>query len=272
MAERAKNAPIPPIPQKKRSRANSRAGPDDDDNQSSTPTSRASPGTISPSGAKSRSAAHSPALPTKSSPTTNHHHHRNRHSQSPHHSSNYSTSASSTPQSLTRRSSYETPKTDFTTNGVKQERNNTEHMSQQRAMYQAHLSGSGLPDLNSMMFSPPDMFSFPLMDPAVQQYNQQQKQSTPAYQNMPPFGNHLEGNVLGPIPPYLLQGSSQNMNDSSMDDPSDNVQNENSNGVQGGMMNGGFYPGSGRPAGPIVADFFGDGWDDTIMQNEFRSS
>lgn len=129
--------------------------------------------------------------------------------------------------------------------------------------------GSGLSDLS--MYSSPDMFGYPLggMDPMVQQYGKASQTTgqieSPIYQTIHgsmPFSD-LEGSILGPVPPYLLQGQ-QAME-------SDEQQQARGQRVAGASQPAGgqFYVANGG-GDQMVPGFFKEGWDDDVMQT-FRS-
>ena len=130
-------------------------------------------------------------------------------------------------------------------------------------MFQPNLIGSALSDLN--MFSSPDMFEFPLstMDPMVQRQTTGQMES-PIYQTIDgniPF-SELEGSILGPVPPYLLQGQ-QAMESDEQQARGQRVGAASQAGTQFYVANGG--------GDPMVPGFFKEGWDDDVMQT-FRSA
>lgn len=140
--------------------------------------------------------------------------------------------------------------------------------------YQSHLSGSGLPDLNAMLFPSPDLFNFVPhhMDPAVQHYskNNANNQLNPSPMFLSnngtnPFGN-LEGTILGPLPPYLLQGQQQ-QGDTIMTGQDVSMDGQ----VGQGDVPGQYFMGNGG-GDAMVPDFFRDEWDDALMQQTFRAA
>jgi len=135
--------------------------------------------------------------------------------------------------------------------------------------FQAHLSGSGLPDLNAMMFPSPDNFNYSSQSPEhLQQSFNAAVQETPSPgffvpgSSAAPFES-LEGNLFGPLPPYLLQGqqnTTETMGVNTSGNSSDGAEDANS-------MQSFFVPNGSEG---IVPDFFRDEWDDVLMQQTFR--
>jgi hypothetical protein len=88
-----------------------------------------------------------------------------------------------------------------------------------------------------------------------------------------PYGS-LEGSLLGPIPPYLLQGQ-QMMSDVSgiggnmASQAQQPGQRGGENESQGNSMGQYLMTGSGGEA--MIPDFFRDEWDDVLMQQTFRN-
>lgn len=195
--------------------------------------------------------AQSPAYRAKASPVSPMEGSR-RLSSSPH---LFGSKFTPTPNSANRKSSYELSQSaDFSSK--KQETPSQQH---QRAIFEPNLSSSGLPDLNAMMFSSPDLFGYPIMDPAAQQYKSRQSNqlNAPISQTMPgsnPFGN-LEGNILGPLPPYLLQGQQPVMGDSGLGQ-GEQSRDQRINSTGTNELEGQYFGGP----DPMVSDFFRDDW------------
>jgi len=168
-----------------------------------------------------------------------------------------------TPDPLNRRSSYEMYNVaDFNPN---------EATSPTQSGFQAHLSGSGLPDLNAMLFPSPGGFDYNTQSPEHIQtsYNPQsspQETPSPGFfvpgTSSTPFES-LEGNLFGPLPPYLLQGQQNTVDGlgvSTSGNSSDGAEDANS-------MQSFFVP---NGSDGMVPDFFRDEWDDVLMQQTFR--
>ncbi|KAI5853454.1 fungal-specific transcription factor domain-containing protein [Tricharina praecox] len=145
--------------------------------------------------------------------------------------------------------------------------------------FQTTMAGSGMPDLTSMMFPTNDLFSFVPhnMVPAVQQHTTKDEQTnqinSPVYPTAPngnQFGS-LEGNILGPLPPYLLQGQQPLMGDYLGSGTQSQGQRMDGNGIDT-SMSGQFFMSNGGGGDTMVPDFFRDDWDDTLMQHSFRST
>jgi hypothetical protein len=173
---------------------------------------------------------------------------------------------------MTRRSSFDLYNTsDFSSVGTPDHQHPTN--------YQAHLSSTGLPDLN-MMFTSQDPFNLTYSNQNMgrQQYSNkspsdqigQDTASSP--ESM--FGtsgstansyDSLEVQLFGPLPPYLLQGQQQ-MQDGS--DPRQDMQMgaggdiTGRGGVSSGMQTQQFM--SGSAGGMNLDGFFGDEWDDVF--------
>lgn len=110
--------------------------------------------------------------------------------------------------------------------------------TQQPLPFQAHLSGSGLPDLNALMFPSPDTCNYGYAQALGQRQQQYPKQEYPKqeypkqeYPKQPDAMQHgsssspesifgasgsqgnpydsLEVQLFGPLPPYLLQGQAE---------------------------------------------------------------
>lgn len=96
--------------------------------------------------------------------------------------------------------------------------------------FQAHLSSSGLPDLNALMFPSPDTCNYNYTQPLGQRQQQYPKQQFPKQpesmqqdsSSSPEsiFGaggsqgnpyDSLEVQLFGPLPPYLLQGQTESI-------------------------------------------------------------
>ena len=126
--------------------------------------------------------------------------------------------------------------------------------------YQAQLN-TGIPDLTSIMF--PDQFGYTTSDNFKP--DSSGDMSCPGFTQVASGNNYgsLEGSLLGPIPPYLLQGQQM-----------DGMNGMNNQGPQNGQNDQGsmsqyLMGSSGGEA--MVPDFFRDEWDDVLMQQTFRN-
>lgn len=155
---------------------------------------------------------------------------------------------------------------------------------QQPLPFQAHLSSSGLPDLNALMFPSPDPFNYNYAHPLSQQQYPKPERAQPENASSPEsiFGasgsqggpyDSLEVQLFGPLPPYLLQGQTEPVPAEGAVGVSErpNLQPLGANGNNRAMPNS--IPGqsfmSGTTAGAMNLDsFFGDEyeWDDMLLQ------
>jgi hypothetical protein len=148
----------------------------------------------------------------------------------------------------------------------------TPSQQQQSGVYQAPITSSTSPDLNAIMFPSPDPFHFApqAMDPR-QQYSKREPSSEGPSPAFPAGGNpygSLEGNLLGPLPPYLLQGQQSTASDNG---PGLGEASQRPNEVDSRAANdpssiiGQYFVVNGG-GDAMVPDFFRDEWDDVLMQ------
>ncbi|RPA99700.1 hypothetical protein L873DRAFT_873847 [Choiromyces venosus 120613-1] len=150
----------------------------------------------------------------------------------------------------------------------------------QTISFQSQLSGSGLPDLNSMMFQSPDPFSYNYSQITATQpttyVGRRQGASDKIKQNSSSpeslFGasvsggssnpyDSLEVQLFGPLPPYLLQGQPQVPEGVTPDTAGRDIQMIPSSGTQANFM--------GATSGTIGIDgFFGDQWDEMLLPSQ----
>ncbi|RPB15373.1 hypothetical protein P167DRAFT_551998 [Morchella conica CCBAS932] len=182
-----------------------------------------------------------------------------------------------TPEDLNRRSSYEV----FTTAETFPSTHSTP--DPQPVSFQAHLSGSGLPDLNALMFPSPDPFNYNYAHTMGQQQytkTERMQQDSPSSPESMFGANGSQGNpydslevqLFGPLPPYLLQGQPQSVSSdvptTGGERPTQHIEVGDSRPVPNSGIPGQAFM-SGTAGGAMNLDsFFGDEyeWDDVLMQ------
>lgn len=171
--------------------------------------------------------------------------------------------------------------------------------TQQPLPFQAHLSGSGLPDLNALMFPSPDTYNYAqALGQRQQQYPKQEypKQEYPKQPDAMQQGNSsspesifgasgsqgnpydsLEVQLFGPLPPYLLQGQAETIPTGRATEGSDRpgiqplVTNGNNRTIPTSMTGQNFMVGN--PGAMNLDSFFGEEyeWDDMLLpSSSFR--
>ncbi|KAI5804462.1 fungal-specific transcription factor domain-containing protein [Geopyxis carbonaria] len=245
---------------KKRGRATSQSKPGEMDDSSPSPGLQSSPGTISPDGPMAFS-------PRRPKPKSAHETELRRMSSPP---QLFQTKFPPNSERINRRSSYEY--------SLKTESGSHKPpTTQDPNTFQAHLSGSGLPDLNAMMFPSQDPFPYQPapngMGPTVSYCRAESSPSdlpspvfAPGGVASNPFGS-LEGNLLGPLPPYLLQGQQPMMHDGYGSGPASQRHQGATSGPEQGSM-GQYLMGNGTEA--MLPDFFRDDWDEVLMQQTYH--
>jgi len=269
--ERINNAPAPAklAPSKtKRARALSGvANAEGEEGQSPTFLGHSSPGTISPTESATQSPAHR-VIATPISPTEG----NKRLSTS---LNVFGTKFTISPDLAIRRRSYDLYQTaDYS---AQSSDSSVQQLSTTSMGFQAHVASNGMPDLNAMVFPTNDLFSFvPHMGPTIQRSNtkggQASQMNPPIYPSVSDgnsFGN-LEGNILGPLPPYLLQGQQPLMGDYGLG--SGTQSQGQRNGIDASMSGQFFMSSGGGGDDTMVHDFFRDDWDATLTQHTFRSA
>lgn len=120
----------------------------------------------------------------------------------------------------------------------------------------------------------PEQYAYNMNDSYIKPEGSENLQSPDFTQmgNGNPFGS-LEGSLMGPIPPYLLQGQETQMTDANGiggNMPSQGQQPSQRGGEndQGNSMGQYLMTGSGGET--MIPDFFRDEWDDVLMQQTFR--
>jgi hypothetical protein len=140
---------------------------------------------------------------------------------------------------------------------------NTTPGSQQPLPFQTHLSGSGLPDLNALMFPSPDPFNYNYAHPLSQQQQYLKQERV----------RQEEVQLFSPLPPYLLQGQTEPISAEGAAGVSErpNIQPLGAGGNNRAMPNSmpeqSFI--SGNAAGAMNLDsFFGDEyeWEQMLLQ------
>jgi len=256
-------------PKKKRARALSGAiNAEDEEGDSPTLHCDSTPGTMSPTDPTTQSPAQR-VIATPVSPMEGH----KRLSSSP---NVFGTNFSISPDHANRRRSYDLYQAaDYNV------QSSDSPMQQPPATsmgFQPNLASNGMPDLSTMMFPTNDLFSFVPhnMVPTVQQHTAKDEQTNPMSSTVYPsvsngnqFGR-LEGNLLGPLPPYLLQGQQSLMGEYLGPGCQSQGQRMDGSGIDTATSGQFFMPSCGG-GDATVQDFFRDDWEDTLM-NTFRST
>ncbi|KAL7268949.1 Gypsy retrotransposon integrase-like protein 1 [Rhizina undulata] len=178
---------------------------------------------------------------------------------------------------MNRRSSYEL----YMNAGYISSIGPSDQQQQQPMSFQAQLSGNGLPDLNTMMFPSSDPYNYANpQNMGQQQFKQEQDQdNTPSPESMFGRGNgnpydSLEVQLFGPLPPYLLQGQHHQMgNEGTGGGMGGGPQNMNTDGETGSIsssIQGQNLMASVGGGNINLEGFFGDEWDEMLMQQSFR--